>query len=99
MPLRFRRSLRIFPGLRLNASKSGISASVGRRGAWFTIGPRGTRTTIGIPGTGISYTEQQSARPAQIETRAAESPPSRPWAWLKWLALILGLAVVANIIA
>src|SRR5438105_597262 len=57
--LRFRRTFRIGPGLRLNLSKSGVSASVGRRGLWFTVGPRGTRETVGLPGTGMSYTEQQ----------------------------------------
>ena len=57
--LRFRRTFRIGPGLRLNVSKSGVSASVGRRGLWLTAGPRGTRETIGLPETGISYTEQQ----------------------------------------
>jgi hypothetical protein len=60
--LRFRRSIRIGPGLRVNLSKSGVSTSVGRRGAWFTLGPRGTRSTVGLPGTGLSYTEQQSTR-------------------------------------
>jgi hypothetical protein len=60
--LRFRSSFKLFPGVRLNLSKSGVSTSIGRRGTWFTIGPRGTRTTIGIPGTGVSYTEQSSQR-------------------------------------
>lgn len=57
---RFRRSVKLFPGVRLNLSRSGVSTSIGRPGAWFTIGPRGTRTTIGIPGTGLSYTEQST---------------------------------------
>ena len=58
MGFRFRRSFRIAPGFRVNASKSGVSQSFGRRGAWFTIGPRGTRSTVGLPGTGLSYTEE-----------------------------------------
>jgi hypothetical protein len=37
---RFRRRLRLFPGVRLNFSKSGVSTSIGRRGSWFTVGPR-----------------------------------------------------------
>jgi uncharacterized protein DUF4236 len=40
MPFRFRRSSPVGPGLRINLSKSGVSESIGRRGAWFTIGPR-----------------------------------------------------------
>ena len=60
MGLRFQRRLKIFPGVRLNFSKSGISTSIGTKGAWVTFGKKGTRTTIGIPGSGISYTEYQS---------------------------------------
>jgi len=55
---RFQRRIRLGPGFRINLSKSGVSTSVGGRGAWFTIGPRGTRTTVGLPGSGLSYTEQ-----------------------------------------
>jgi hypothetical protein len=47
--LRFRRTFKIVPGLHLNLSKSGVSTSVGRRGAWFTVGHRGTRSTVGLP--------------------------------------------------
>lgn len=61
MGFRFRRSFRVFPGLKINVSKSGVSESIGGRGAWFTIGPRGTRTTAGIPGSGLSYTTQSNA--------------------------------------
>jgi hypothetical protein len=71
---RFRRSFRLFPGMRINLSKSGVSTSVGRRGLWFTIGPRGTRETVGIPGTGISYSEQQS--PGETNAGDGFQPPS-----------------------
>lgn len=71
MGFRFRRSVRLIPGVRLNFSKSGVSTSFGRRGLWFTVGPRGTRTTIGIPGTGISYTEQAGARRVANQVDAA----------------------------
>ena len=56
MPLRFRRSIRILPGLRVNLGKRGASVSVGVRGAHVTFGKTGTRTTVGLPGTGVSYT-------------------------------------------
>jgi hypothetical protein len=61
MGFRFQRRIRIVPGLHLNLSKFGVSASVGRRGSWLTFGPRGTRATVGIPGTGLSYTESSHA--------------------------------------
>jgi hypothetical protein len=81
---RFRRSFRLFPGLRINLSKSGVSTSVGRRGLWFTIGPRGTRETIGIPGTGLSYTEQQ---PAQTTPAPAGPTLGRALLWIVIIAI------------
>ncbi len=56
MVLRFRRSIKIAPGVRLNVSKSGPSLSVGGHGATANFSKRGTRTTVGVPGTGLSYT-------------------------------------------
>jgi hypothetical protein len=56
MAFRFHRSFRILPGVRLNLSKSGLSASLGIRGAHVTVGAKGTRTSVGLPGTGLSYT-------------------------------------------
>jgi hypothetical protein len=58
MGFRFRRSFRLLPGIRLNLSKSGISASLGIRGAHVTVGSRGTTTSVGLPGTGLSYTSR-----------------------------------------
>jgi hypothetical protein len=57
MGFRFRRSVRLLPGIRLNFSTRGVSTSVGGRGFTLNFGKRGIRTTVGIPGTGISYSE------------------------------------------
>jgi len=56
MGLRFRRTLKLLPGVRLNISGSGITTSIGPRGARITLGGKRTRVTTGIPGTGLSYT-------------------------------------------
>ena len=55
MSIRFRRTITIFPGVRLNISKSGLSLSLGPRGASITIGKRGTFANISLPGRGLSY--------------------------------------------
>jgi hypothetical protein len=57
MGFRFRKTIKLFPGVRLNFSKSGVSTSIGAPGATINISKRGTRGTVGIPGTGISYSE------------------------------------------
>ena len=50
----FRRRIRVIPGVRLNLSKSGLTASVGVRGGSVTLGGKGgTYANVGIPGTGI----------------------------------------------
>lgn len=56
--LRFQKRIRILPGLRINLSKSGASASVGPRGADVNIGRGGVTTNAGIPGTGLSYRQK-----------------------------------------
>jgi uncharacterized protein DUF4236 len=109
MGFRFRRRITIGPGFRLNLSKSGVSASVGTRGAWFTIGHGKTRETAGLPGTGLSYTEQQNTHAAAADEPRGRSPesPATPAAdstlapsstagsrALVWLA-VLALVVVA----
>jgi hypothetical protein len=56
MGLRFQKRIKIFPGVYINLSKSGVSASLGGRGATVNVGSTGRRmVTLGIPGTGLSY--------------------------------------------
>ena len=57
--LRFQKRLSIIPGLlRINLSKSGVSASAGPKGADINIGRKGVTTNAGIPGTGLSYRQK-----------------------------------------
>lgn len=75
MGWRFRKSFTVIPGLKLNLSKSGLSASIG--GAPFTlnVGPHGVIETASIPGTGLSYRRHLNtgSYPAPSD---APSPPS-----------------------
>jgi len=57
---RYRRSIRVGKGVRLNISKKGIGVSVGFKGARIGVGPRGVIRTYSIPGTSISYIKQTS---------------------------------------
>jgi hypothetical protein len=76
MGFRFRRSVRLIPGLRLNFTHRGMSASFGAKGFRHTIGSRGHHTSLGIPGTGLSYSMRHkrdqtptSDPPAQTQTK------------------------------
>ena len=68
MGFRFRRSMQMFPGVRVNLSGSGISTTFGVPGAHVTVGPSGSRLSVGLPGSGLSY--QQPLAPSV--------PPSQP---------------------
>jgi uncharacterized protein DUF4236 len=106
MGFRFNRRIRIFPGVRLNLSKSGVSASIGSRGAWLTFGKRGTRATVGLPGTGLSYTHLEKPghpAPAEASTELLQTSalPTRRRAvrgWI-WLALLVAIALTIATLA
>lgn len=55
MGLRFRKSFKLFSGLKLNISKKGISTSFGGKGFSINTGTNGTFINSGLPSTGISY--------------------------------------------
>jgi hypothetical protein len=86
MTLRFFRRVRIFPGLRMNLSRSGASLSVGRKGMWYTAGPRGQRATLALPGTGLFWTQRLPARVQHVGHRLA-----RRLEWPIAIALAVGL--------
>ncbi len=58
MGFRFQKRISILPGVRINLSKSGVSTSLGPRGADVNIGKDGVTTNAGIPGTGLSYRQK-----------------------------------------
>jgi hypothetical protein len=99
MGWRFRRSVKILPGVRLNFSRSGISTSVGVRGAHVTVGHGKVRETVGLPGSGISYSESQSLEshadaPGAAPAAAVTEPSPKGKAWRGWLWIAL-LALIA----
>lgn len=58
MGLRFRKSVTLCKGVKLNFGKTGMSVSIGGKGYHKTINTKGQVTTsVGIPGSGIYYTD------------------------------------------
>ena len=62
MAIRFRKSFKLAPGVRMNLSGSGLSATFGPRGASVSVGKRGVHGNVGLPGTGLSMRQKLSAR-------------------------------------
>lgn len=82
MGFRYRKSIQIVPGVRMNISKSGIGYSAGVRGARISRSPSGRVTrTLSLPGTGISHVQTLSgSRSTSSRTRSAagSTPPRLP---------------------
>ena len=65
MGFRFRKSVKLPMGFRINFSKSGVGYSWGVKGFRKTYTADGReRTTYSIPGTGISYVEESKKKPS-----------------------------------
>ncbi|MGI0490008.1 DUF4236 domain-containing protein [Pantanalinema rosaneae CENA516] len=90
MAFRFRRSMKIMPGVRLNLSKRGASVSLGPKGMKHTIGPGGRRTTVGVPGSGFSH--------PTIHRRKQKPSAGAPTIWGFFLLLFLVLALLSSIL-
>ena len=71
MGFRFQKRIKILPGITLNLSKSGVSTSIGPRGAKLNIGKGGVKGTVGLLGTGLSYSEKLGGpRPGAVDQGA-----------------------------
>lgn len=68
MGFRFKKSIKIAPGIKLNIGKKSIGMSVGSKFGGISVNSRnGTTSRISIPGTGISYTTKNKicSKPAK----------------------------------
>lgn len=74
MKFRFRRRVKLLPGVSINLGAKGASLSVGPPGAKVTLGKKGVTTTLGLPGTGVSASKHQpwKTKPLQISTMPQE---------------------------
>lgn len=55
MPVSFRKSKKVAPGLRVNVGKGGVSLSAGGKRAGVNVGKRGLTGRVSAPGTGLGY--------------------------------------------
>ena len=88
--------MRLFPGVRLNFSKSGVSASVGVRGATLNLGQRGARATVGLPGTGLSYTTPLTGQTQGEKSNGAPTAAGGGGGWVV-AGLLAAILVVVGL--
>lgn len=88
--------MKIAPGVRLNLTKTGISARVGPRGAGATIGTSGTTVSAGIPGTGLHASQKLKSSKRRAAQQVTEDVPQETktlgvFGWMGVLVIIGGI--------
>lgn len=98
MVFRFRRSMKIVPGIRINLGAKSASVRIGPKGLGYTVSTTGKkRLSTSIPGTGLTYSKGVSSKrqsaPISASPLAASQtkPPSKGPIALLLLAIGAGL--------
>lgn len=89
MAVRFRKSIKIAPGLKLNLNKKSMSLTAGTKNVHYTVNSSGRRTvSTKVPGTGVYVTESynkkaknkkhSSPSPKTVNYTAPEKPAASP---------------------
>jgi hypothetical protein len=85
MSWRFRKTFRVLPGVKLNLTSRGLSATLGASPFSVNVGPRGVYRNISIPGTGIWDRQRiggPSSQPSGVQPPAVDHAggPTVPFA-------------------
>ena len=77
MGLRFRKSFKVAPGVKVNIGKKSSSVSFGGKGARYTVSSSGRRTkSVSIPGTGISYVDTKTSGSGNKKSASSKNSSS-----------------------
>ena len=77
MGLRFRKSFKVAPGVKVNIGKKSSSVSFGGKGARYTVSSSGRRTkSVSIPGTGISYVDTKTSGSGNKKSASSKNSAS-----------------------
>lgn len=74
MGLRFKKSFKIAPGVKVNVGKKSSSVTFGGKGAHYTVNSNGRRTSsVDIPGAGVSYVSTSGGRSKRTNPQRSAS--------------------------
>lgn len=75
--MRYRKTIKVCKGVKLNVSKSGFSVTTGGKGLSLNAGARGLYLNTGIPGTGL-YDRTKIAGGSSTPSRAKNTSTAKP---------------------
>lgn len=103
MGLRFRKSVKIAPGVKLNLNKKSVGVTIGKKGAHYTVNSKGKKTaSVGIPGTGLSYSTSSGGNTSnnkQTSSSSSTGGSNKKGGCATCLLYLLGICLVLAIFA
>lgn len=103
MAFRFRKSIKLAPGVKLNLGKKSVGVSVGGKYGGVSYNSRnGARARVSAPGTGLSYTTSLNSKSSSKATPSQAPAPvekeKKPFykSWLFWAAVIVVLMLLSS---
>lgn len=76
MPIRFHRQFTLFPGVKVNVSKTGMSITIGGKGFHLNFSKRGVMQTTNLPGKGLSHRSYILKNDGDDETKEEDEKQS-----------------------
>lgn len=97
MGMRYRKSIGLGKGVRLNVGKGSLGISAGVKGAHVSVNSkRGVTTSVGAPGTGVSYSKTTGWGGGGASGGAGgPKPPSNKLVRIAVWAIILSVLIIA----
>lgn len=101
MAWRYRKYIKIAPGVKMNLSKGGVSATFGGKGASVSVGKNGAYLNTGIPGTGLYNRQKLFSNKKRISTRTSSNSDKstlgclfKGWGYFSLFMLIGGIIML-----
>ncbi len=78
MGFRFRKSINLGPGMKINFNKRSVGVSFGKKGMRYSVNSNGRSTaSVGIPGTGLYYTKTNNSHSNNYQSAAGNGNPTQ----------------------
>ncbi|MBQ0115342.1 MAG: DUF4236 domain-containing protein [Bacteroidales bacterium] len=98
MGWKYRKRIKLAPGVTINLSRSGVSTTIGPRGANINIGKNGAYLNTGIPGTGLYNRQKLSGNNNKNPIQNSSSKGTCLNIGCGGLSLFMGIVFISNFI-
>ena len=93
--MKFRKSIKLGKGVRVNIGKKGISSvSLGGKGTTLNVGSKGVKATVGVPRTGISETINLSKKRSSVTDNRISNQENNNEHGSRQVGILLAIGII-----